>query len=60
MIFHGSLGELKDYFGMDDIGMINIASCDGLQIGSLVSSLDCDVAYPRLEGCARVVFDPGG
>ncbi len=45
---------------MEVIGIIKIASCDGLHIGRLVSPLDRYAPYLRLEGCARVVFDPGG
>lgn len=45
---------------MDEIGLINIASCDGIHIGMLVYSLDFDVANVRFEGCAHVVLDVGG
>ena len=38
--------------------MIEIASCDGLDISRVESSSDHDVAYSRLEGFVRVVFDP--
>lgn len=60
MYCKGSLGQLENCFGMDKIGFIEISSCDGLQIGGPVYSLDHDIAYPRLEGFVRVVFDPGG
>ena len=60
LICHGWLGQPKDLFGMDEINMIEMDSCDGLQIGRLESSSYCDVAYPRLEGFSCVVFDPGG
>ena len=46
--------------GVDEIRLIKMASCDGLQVGKLESSSDRDVAYLRLEGFARVVFDLGG
>lgn len=39
--------------------MDKIASCYRQDGGRLVSSLDLDVAYPILEGCARVLFDLG-
>ena len=45
---------------MVEICMIEIASCDEQHVGRLLSSLESDVAYLRLEGCAHVVFDPGG
>lgn len=38
---------------MDDIGSIEISSCDGMEIGRLVSSLDYDVAYLRVQGVHR-------
>ena len=60
LIFDVWLGQLKDCFGMDEIGVIKIASCDRLQIGRLVSSLDRDVAYPRLEESERIMFGAGG
>lgn len=60
MIFHGWLGQIDDLFDMDEIRMIEIASCDGLQIGRLESSSDRDVAYRILKGYAQVVFDPRG
>jgi len=50
----------KGFFGLDEIKLIEMASCDGLQISRLESSSDRDVSYPRLEGFARAVFDPGG
>ena len=50
LTFHGWLGQLEDFFGMDDISMIEIDSCDGLYIRKLKSSSDLDVAYSRLEG----------
>jgi len=53
LTFHGFLGNLKDLFDMDYIGLIEIASCDGMEIGRLVSSLDHDVAYLRVEGVHR-------
>lgn len=37
---------------MDDIRLIEMASCHGLDIGMLKSSSDRDVSYPRLEGFA--------
>ena len=37
MIFHGWLGQLEDCFGMDEVWLIEIASCDGLDVGRLVS-----------------------
>ena len=49
---HGWLGQLEGFFGLDKIRLIKMALCDGLQIGRLESSLDHDVAYPRLEGFA--------
>jgi len=49
MNFHGWLGQLKAFFGMDEINMIEMASCDGIHIGRLESSLDCNVAYLRVE-----------
>lgn len=52
MIFHGSLGQLEDFFSMDEIDLIKIGLCDGLQIGRLAYSLDHDATYPRLEGFA--------
>ena len=60
MSCHGWLGQLEGFFGMDKINMIEMTSCDGLQVGRLESSLDCDVAYLRLEGFARVLIDPRG
>ena len=45
---------------MDEMRLIEMDSCDGLDIGRLESSLDRDVAYPRLDGFARVVFDLEG
>ena len=42
--FHGWLGQLKDLFGMDDIKLIEMASCDRLQVGRLKSSSDHGVA----------------
>ena len=45
---------------MDEIRMIEIDSCDGIQINRLESSSDRDVAYSRLEGFARVAFDLAG
>lgn len=60
LIYNGWLGQLKGFFVLYEIRLIEMASCDGLYIGKLQSSLDHDVAYPRLEGFAQVVFDPGG
>lgn len=57
---HEWLGQLEGFFGMDEIRLIEMASCDGMDIGKLESSLDCDVAYPRLVGFARFVFHQGG
>ena len=54
---HGWLGQLADCFGWDEIRLIEMASCDGLDIGRLESSSDRDVAYRTLVGIARVVFD---
>lgn len=45
---------------MDENGMIKIPSCNEQHVGKLVSSLGRDVAYLILEGCAHVVFNPGG
>lgn len=42
---------------MDDINMTNIASCDGLEISRIESSLDNDVTYLRLDGFTRVIFN---
>jgi len=53
LTFHGFLGKLENLFDMDDIGLIEIASCDGMEIGILVSSLDRDVAYMRVDGVHR-------
>jgi len=44
---------------MDKIRLIEMASCDGLDVGKLASSSDRDVAYPILVGFA-LVFDPRG
>ena len=60
MSCHGWLGQLEDFFSMVEINMIEIASCDGLHVGMLESSLDRDVAYLRSHGFARMVFDLGG
>ena len=60
LICHGQLGQLEGFFGMDEIRLIEMASCDGLQIDMLESSLDRGVANPRLVGFACGVFDPGG
>ena len=35
MSFHGCLGQIKGFFGMDEIRLIEMASCDGLDIGKL-------------------------
>ena len=40
--------------------MIEMDSCDGLDIERLESSSDHDVSYPILEGFAQVVFDLEG
>ena len=45
---------------MDEMRLIEMDSCDGLDIGRLESSSDCDVAYSRLEGFERVLFDLEG
>ena len=45
---------------MDDIMMIDIASCDGLQVSKLESSSDHDLTYPRLVGFSWAIFDLGG
>ena len=60
LIVHGWLGHLEDFFSMDEINMIENISCDGIHVGRLESSLDCDVAYQILEGFPRVIFNPGG
>ena len=60
MTCHGWLGQLEGFFGLDEIRLIEMASCDGLQVRRLEYSSDRDVAYPRLEGFVRVVFDLGG
>ena len=60
LMCHGWLGQLKVLFGMDEIRLIEMASCDGLDIGRLESSSDHGVAHSRLVGFSRVVFDPGG
>ena len=57
---HGWLGKIEGFFGMDKIKLIEMGSCDGLDIGKLESSLDHGVAYPILEGFSRVIFDPEG
>ena len=59
MSSHGWLAQLKGFFGVDEIKLIEMSSCDGLDISRLEYSSDHDVAYPRLEGFARLVFDPG-
>jgi len=45
---------------MDGFGLIDIASCDGMNIHRLVSSLDRNVSYSILEGFSQVLFDLGG
>lgn len=52
MYYHGWLGKIEEFFGMDKINMIEIDSCDRLQVGMIESSSDHDVAYPILEGFA--------
>ena len=47
---HGWLGQLEDFFGLDEIRLIEMASCDGLHIDRQEASSDRSVAYPRLEG----------
>ena len=49
LICHGRLGQLEGFFSLDEIRLIELASFDVLHIGRLESSLDRDVAYPRLE-----------
>ena len=60
MIFHGWLGKIEGFFAMDEVKLIEMASCDGVHIGRLESSSECDVAYLRLVDFAQVVFDLGG
>ena len=60
LIFDVWLGQLEGFFGMDEIWLIEMDSPDGQDIGRLESSSDRGVAYLRLVGFARVVFDPGG
>lgn len=49
---HGWLGQLKGEFGMDEIRLIEMDSCDGIQVGRLESSSDRDVSYPIFVGFA--------
>lgn len=58
LIFHGWLGQLEGFFGQ--VRLIERASCDGLNIGKLESSLDPDVAYLRVEAFVCIVFDTRG
>lgn len=60
MSCHGWLGQLEGFFHMDEIKLIKMASCDGLDIGILKYSSDHDIAYLRLELFSQLVFDPGG
>ena len=48
LIFHRWLGHLEGFFGLDEIRLIEMDSCDGLDIGRLEYSSGRDVAYPRL------------
>jgi len=52
MSCHGWMGQLDGFFGLDKIRLTKMASCDGLDIGRLEYSSDCDVAYSRWEGFA--------
>jgi len=54
------LGKIEGFFAMDEVKLIEMASCDGVHIGRLESSSECDVAYLRLVDFAQVVFDLGG
>ena len=60
MICHGWLGQLEGFFGMDEMRLIDMDSCDGLDIGKLEYSSNSGIAYLRLVGFSLVVFDLGG
>lgn len=46
LMCHGWLGQRKGFFSMNEIKLIEMASCDGQQVGKLKSSSDRGVAYP--------------
>lgn len=56
---HGWLRKLEGFFGMHKVRLIEVDSSDGVHFGTVESSFDHDVAYPRLVGFAQELFDPG-
>jgi len=53
------LRKLEGFFGMHKVRLIEVDSSDGVHFGTVESSFDHDVAYPRLVGFAQELFDPG-
>ena len=45
---------------VDNMASGLLVEYDEQHVGKLVFASGNDVTYPRLEGCARVVFDLGG